>query len=282
MKFSSPKVVLLALGLVSLLTVVPAAAEPIDGPDASADPPAWLSQRGKARAELGTKSEGPSSWRSALLVLLVGGLGGAALYMKKRRQAPSAVKLPANLRVVASTRLTAKAQAIVADVGGRRILLGVTDSSVRRLAWLDENSALAADPETEEGDSVPSDADVDVPLNFEGRPVRPLRSNPLRLTPTARAAERFNEVLSARLNDDDKKPAAQTGRRAASPAETLAQMTEDVYKPSRTARTRKSALRRSAPTTVELERSAAESVTQPSAYEGQIAGLSARLRGNVA
>ena len=278
MTFATSKVVVLALGLVSLLTVLPAAADPLDKPDASADPPAWLSQRGKARAELGTHNEGPSTWRSLLLVVLVGGLGGGALYMKKKRgQAPKAVQLPANLRVIASTRLTAKAQAIVAQVGGRTILLGVTDTSVRRLAWLDENPALATETETERRDSAP--ASEDVPLNFEGRPVRNLRSDRVAVTPAAKAAERFSEVLSARLAEDAK-PATRRERNAPSPAETLAQMTEDVYRPSRS-RSRKSALRRSSP----IESEPAHDVAangNPAAYEGQIAGLSARLRGNVA
>jgi flagellar biogenesis protein FliO len=271
------KVVLLALGLVSLLTVLPAAAEPVDKPDASADPPAWLSQRGKARAELGTHSEGPSTWRSLLLVVLVGGLGGGALYMKKRGQAPKAVQLPANLRVVASTRLTAKAQAIVAQVGGRTILLGVTDTSVRRLAWLDESPALATETDTEQRDSAP--ASEDVQLNFEGRPVRNLRSDRVAVTPAARAAERFSEVLSARLTEDTK-PTTRRERNTPSPAETLAQMTEDVYRPSRS-RSRKSSLRRSNPIESEPKHEVAAN-GNPAAYEGQIAGLSARLRGNVA
>jgi flagellar biogenesis protein FliO len=275
---SKPRqVVLLALGLVSLLTVLPAAAEPLDKPDASADPPTWLSQRGKARAELGTREEGPSTWRSLLLVVLVGGLGGAAVYMKKRRQAPKAVQLPANLRVVASTRLTAKAQAIVAQVGGRTILLGVTDTSVRRLAWLDENPALETATEPEEREAAPLPADV--PLNFEGRPIRALRSDRVAVTPAAKAAERFSEVLSARMAEDAK-PSARRERNTPSPAETIAQMTEDVYRPSRS-RSRKSSLRRSSPIESEPEHSVAANGT-PAAYEGQIAGLSARLRGNVA
>jgi flagellar biogenesis protein FliO len=274
---SKPRqVVLLALGLVSLLTVLPATAEPLDKPDASADPPAWLSQRGKARAELGTREEGPSTWRSLLLVVLVGGLGGAAVYMKKRRQAPKAVQLPANLRVVASTRLTAKAQAIVAQVGGRTILLGVTDTSVRRLAWLDENPALATETEPEARESAPVPSDV--PLNFEGRPIRALRSDRVAVTPAAKAAERFSEVLSARLAEDTT-PAARRERNTPSPAETIAQLTEDVYRPSRKS-SRKSSLRRSSPIATEPEPSAANG--NPAAYEGQIAGLSARLRGNVA
>jgi flagellar biogenesis protein FliO len=279
MTFATRKVVVLALGLVSLLTVLPAGADPVDKPDASADPPAWLSQRGKAQAELGTHNDGPSGLRSVLLVLLVGGLGGGALYMKKRRQAPKAVQLPANLRVVASTRLTAKAHAIVAQVGGRTILLGVTDSSVRRLAWLDENPALAAQPETEHSDSVPASAEL--PLNFEGRPIRPVRSDRAPVTRTAQAAERFNQVLSARLAEDDKS-GIQRERNAPSPAETIAQLTEDVYRPSRS-RSRKGSQRsKMTPVGSEPEYTRPDSATVPSAYEGQIAGLSARLRGNVA
>ncbi|HEY6557938.1 MAG TPA: flagellar biosynthetic protein FliO [Polyangiaceae bacterium] len=279
MTFATRKVVVLALGLVSLLTVLPAGADVLDKPDASADPPAWLSQRGKARAELGTHDDGPSGFRSLLLVVLVGGLGGGALYMKKRRQAPKAAPLPANLRVIASTRLTAKAQAIVAQVGGRTILLGVTDTSVRRLAWLDDNPALAAAPEAEHSDSAPAPSDM--PLNFEGRPIRPLLRERAPVTRTAQAAERFSQVLSARLGEDDK-PGVQRERNAPSPAETLAQLTEDVYRPSRSRSRKGSQRNKTTPLFNEPEDTRPASATVPSAYEGQIAGLSARLRGNVA
>jgi flagellar biogenesis protein FliO len=66
-------------------------------------------------------------------------LGGTALYLRsKKNQAPKA-RL-AQLRVVGSTKLGGRAQLVLCEVDGRKILLGVTDSSVRKLGWLEANA----------------------------------------------------------------------------------------------------------------------------------------------
>ena len=81
----------------------------------------------------------PSMGRMLGLLLVVGSLGGAALYLKRRGQADD--KRPAlakRLSVLSSTRIGPKAHAVVISVAGRQMLLGVTDSSVKRLAFIDE------------------------------------------------------------------------------------------------------------------------------------------------
>ena len=55
----------------------------------------------------------------------------------------------AQLRVVGSTKLGGRAQLVLAEVDGRKILLGVTDNSVRKLGWMDAEQA-------EEDELVPS------------------------------------------------------------------------------------------------------------------------------
>jgi flagellar biosynthetic protein FliO len=81
------------------------------------------------------------------MLLLVAGLGGAAWYAKKKRQgatSPAAQK-KAELRVIGTTRVGAKASAVVVEVGGKRLLLGVTDQNVSTLAWLDDEANAAVD-----------------------------------------------------------------------------------------------------------------------------------------
>jgi flagellar biogenesis protein FliO len=74
------------------------------------------------------------------LLLVLGTLGVAPLDFKRRgrgsetKRAPS----PKKLSVVSSTRIGPKAHAVVISVAGRQMLLGVTDSSVKRLAFIDE------------------------------------------------------------------------------------------------------------------------------------------------
>jgi flagellar biosynthetic protein FliO len=80
------------------------------------------------------------------LLLVLGALGGATLYFKRRGKVDA--KSPAvqqRLRVVSSTRIGPKAHAVVLSVAGRQMLLGVTDSSVKRLAFIDELEEEAED-----------------------------------------------------------------------------------------------------------------------------------------
>ena len=73
------------------------------------------------------------------LALVIGALGAATLYFKRRGKGLG--KEPAvqkSLRVLSSTRIGPKAHAVVITVAGRQMLLGVTDSSVKRLAFIDE------------------------------------------------------------------------------------------------------------------------------------------------
>lgn len=83
------------------------------------------------------------------MAVLVLALGGAALYLKRRNRAEQGKgKLPrAGLTVLSSTRIGPKAHAVVIVVAGRQMLLGVTDASVKRLAFIDEIA-----PEEEESE----------------------------------------------------------------------------------------------------------------------------------
>ena len=112
-------------------------------PAASAAPgkgPSWLAPTKPAAKPVATgRSAVPSLGRMFGALLVLGALGVASLYFKRRgkgetKRAPS----PKKLSVVSSTRIGPKAHAVVISVAGRQMLLGVTDSSVKRLAFIDE------------------------------------------------------------------------------------------------------------------------------------------------
>jgi len=119
-----------------------------EAPDASLQSPAWLAQRSNGPKVAKPIASGPSVGlgRSLAVLLLMSVLGGTALYLRhKKNQTPKA-RL-AQLRVVGSTKLGGRAQLVLAEVDGRKILLGVTDSSVRKLGWIDVPADAEEDAE---------------------------------------------------------------------------------------------------------------------------------------
>lgn len=115
--------------------------------------PPWLRQtKQAATAAVGTQA-GPrfSPWRIGIMLAIVGGLAGVALYAKRRRQSAAVPgqKLRPPVKVITSTRVGPKAMAVVTEVNGRRLLLGVTDHSVNALAWLDQAEMLAETKDAE-------------------------------------------------------------------------------------------------------------------------------------
>jgi len=108
-------------------------------PAVPAKQPSWLATRQQPKVVATGRSSLPSLGRMLGLLLVVGSLGGAALYLKRRGPADGKrVALPKRLSVLSSTRIGPKAHAVVISVAGRQMLLGVTDSSVKRLAFIDE------------------------------------------------------------------------------------------------------------------------------------------------
>ncbi len=104
--------------------------------------PSWLAPRPTPKAVATGRSSIPSTGRVVGLLLVIGSLGGAALYLKRRGRGETKRALsPKRLSVVSSTRIGPKAHAVVISVAGRMMLLGVTDSSVKRLAFIDDVEA---------------------------------------------------------------------------------------------------------------------------------------------
>jgi flagellar biogenesis protein FliO len=115
-----------------------------EAPDASLKSPSWLAPRSGPKLARPVAA-GPSVGlgRSMGVLLLTSVLGGTALYLRSRKNKPTKARL-SQLRVLGSTKLGGRANLVLAEVAGRKILLGVTDNSVRKLGWLE------AEPEEDE------------------------------------------------------------------------------------------------------------------------------------
>jgi flagellar biogenesis protein FliO len=118
-------------------------APPVVVPTPVAQPtkaPNWLAARPAPKPVASGQSAIPSLGRMVGLLLVLGTLGMATLYFKRRGRGsePKRAPSPKKLSVVSSTRIGPKAHAVVISVAGRQMLLGVTDASVKRLAFIDE------------------------------------------------------------------------------------------------------------------------------------------------
>jgi len=118
----------------------PAAAAAAPAGAASAKPPSWLAPRSAPKPVASGRSAIPSLGRLIGLLLVIGTLGGATLYYKRRgaKSVTKRVTPTSRLSVVSSTRIGPKAHAVVISVNGRQMLLGVTDATVKRLAFIDD------------------------------------------------------------------------------------------------------------------------------------------------
>ncbi len=227
-----PALLVLALMLVSGL----ASSQPADAPDASIEAPrTWLSSRSSAPPlSVATKESAPSPWRSAALLLVLAGLGGGALYMRQKRRKTTPKRETPALSVVATTRVGPKAHAVMARVGGRTLLLGVTDHSVQRIAWLEdepEPELDAADDEQPDLWDGPETTALHAPAAEQHR--RAMRATvPIATTTQSTQRAGFRDVLMTALG----RPADSARAPVAAPrtaALAIAEETQDRYVPSR-------------------------------------------------
>ncbi len=144
-----------ALSLAGALLTLAGAAMADGPPAASAQPPpapAWLAP---SPAPYQAPPSTGSIWRGFGALLLLGGLGGVAVYARKRRRGVGAGPgaTPA-LRVLETARLGQNGELVVAEVFGEVMLLGVTPQSIRRIATF--RRPAAAEPDA--AASAPSNA----------------------------------------------------------------------------------------------------------------------------
>lgn len=164
--------------LVSVLTWdASAATGPAPSANSPAPSPTWLrpATPSKAAPAPAAPSASGFSFGKYAALLLVVGLGGYALYAKRKKAAQNPLKGSGGLRVIESARLGPKAALVTAVVGRRVILLGVTEQSVSKLGWLSP-SGESPEEEDSDGELEPaleerSEAEPEMPVVAPARPV---------------------------------------------------------------------------------------------------------------
>ena len=150
----------------------------------------WLRTDFQRQPGVSTMSSRSGVGKSVASLLLVG-IIGYAIWYRTRRARVSGTPAKTHIRIVSGTPVGPKARAVVAEVGGRLILLGVTERSVRKLAWLDAIDDI--EPEREKrSDPKPDSANcANLPL------VRFQRSNVQESAPRhyQTRPSKFSEVL---------------------------------------------------------------------------------------
>lgn len=145
---------------------------PSEPATASAEPaekqptPDWIRRKTPAEAPAEYTKPTTSGWRGVFALVFVMVLGGGAIYMKRRRK-PSISK-QSELEVLHTAKVGPKAQVVVARVAGRRLLLGVTETNVKRLAWLDDEAAFEAEAEADQAPDVEAPTEIPGETNFRG------------------------------------------------------------------------------------------------------------------
>jgi len=141
------------------------------------------------------ESSGTSTGLTIGAVLIVLGLGAGAVAMRVKRQklAPLSPS-ESRLTVLSSSRVGPKAFAVTAHVGGRVLLLGVTDHSVTNLGWLDAPEPAAPERERAEAEREPEAEGDELPDDYPGSALR-ASSSPAQFA-TSNELKRFQDVLS--------------------------------------------------------------------------------------
>lgn len=124
------------------------------------DPPrTWLAQpQNAAPAAAAAPQPSPVPWRASLLIAVSAALGGAAVWVRSRKGGLAKLTSSRELRVISTVRVGPKGHLVLAGIGDRALLLGVTDNSVRRIAWLPADSiAAGATGTTLEGQGAPTE-----------------------------------------------------------------------------------------------------------------------------
>lgn len=179
---------------------------------------AWLRSAPAPTAKPAPASSG-LSWRLGAVGVIVAGLGGAAM-IQRRRKKQVARATNSDLEVVSAARVGNKAEVVVLSVGGRKLLLGVTESEVTRLAWLD-GELDGAEAEADEPMAMTSAR----PLRAAAAPTRAVVAAPAPAASIPEPTRRFRDVLLGALSQAKQKPSPEP---VVDAALSIAESTTDV------------------------------------------------------
>ncbi|HTV19302.1 MAG TPA: flagellar biosynthetic protein FliO [Polyangiaceae bacterium] len=197
----------------------------------NAAPRSWLARGGDSQLSTPPReSSGVGTGLTLGAVLIVLGLGAAAVGMRFKRQklAPLSPS-ESRLTVLSSSRVGPKAYAVTAHVGGRVLLLGVTDHTVTNLGWLDppEPSPPARQRAEAEGESEPEPEADELPDDYPGSALRGSQA-PVAFA-TSSDLERFQQVLRGAVKSRPELPMRPSYAPSAPDAATmLAAQTTDI------------------------------------------------------
>jgi flagellar biogenesis protein FliO len=203
------------------------------------DPPRqWLAQPpSTAPAPAAAPEPSPVPWRASLMIGISAALGAAAVWVRSRKGGLAKVTSSRELRVISSVRVGPKGHLVLAGIGDRAILLGVTDNSVRRIAWLPaESLAAGTDATRTAGAPLAEDASTAMILGSAVGGVKesgpaPARQSASRASSAGKGA--FADILrKIGGRHVDAAPASDTDK---SPAATLAELRRDTVQWSKNA-----------------------------------------------
>jgi len=209
-------------------------------------------------------------------IALLGGFGGYAVWKRKQVRRTQPKVAASSIRLGSITKLSPKAQLVVATVNGRSMLLGVTDASIHRLMWLDgqdddvsEDDYMSPDRATRRFEQAPPDAADLYPNEPPAR--RTLGAQPgkavavvAKAVPPRRPASKFRELLADAIGLTPRVASVAVAPKA--PVDELLASAEDRYVGRDTRRMNTARLgRRVSPAGPMID------------VEGQAAGLVARL-----
>ena len=122
--------VVLTIGVIALSAATSASAQ--EAPQLER---AWLAGQSRAPATP-TESKPSLRWAGPVGLLVLLGAAGGYFYVKRRKR--HLVGIPSSIQVLGSARIGPKVHAVVTTVGGKVLVLGVTDHHVSNLATLDD------------------------------------------------------------------------------------------------------------------------------------------------
>jgi flagellar biogenesis protein FliO len=149
------------VGMLALIVISLTSTAAIAGSTQNGTHRTWLRPDSQAQPNASAVSSRGTVGKSIALIAVVT-IAGYFFWRKTHKKGELKLSSRPHVRVLSGTVVGPKARAVVAEVGGRHILLGVTEQSVRRLAWLDTLDAVARDDETQKsepqllGDSPPA------------------------------------------------------------------------------------------------------------------------------
>jgi flagellar biogenesis protein FliO len=220
------------VGMVALIVTSLTVAQLSANPSATTSNRDWLRKSAPQAASGAAPAKSSiGKWTAAALLL---GISGFALWQRKKQRQSSTIATFSPIKIHGGARLSAKAQLVIVTVGGRTMLLGVTETNVNRLAWLsgdaqpeDESEELDDASGGERGSTTTAPNSAQIEAQFTGKSAPYQAMQTIGQEQTTRRPLRFRDVIADAIGLTPRTPAANAPSRA--PVDEIALLTEDRY-----------------------------------------------------